>query len=71
MMTLVVLSAYAIGSVPFALVLARRWGAADLRRVGSGNLGAANVLRVSGMTAGVVVAMLDISKGALSVVIAR
>jgi len=71
MMTFVVLSAYAIGSVPFALVLARRWGAADLRRVGSGNLGAANVLRVSGMTAGVVVAMLDISKGALSVVIAR
>jgi glycerol-3-phosphate acyltransferase PlsY len=70
-MTLVVLSAYAIGSVPFALLLARRWGGADLRRVGSGNLGAANVLRASGVTAGVLVAMLDISKGVLSVAMAR
>ena len=71
MMTLVVLSAYAIGSVPFAWLLARRWGAHDLRDVGSGNLGAANVLRASGVTAGVVVALLDITKGALSVAIAR
>ena len=70
-MTLVVLSAYAIGSVPFAWLLARRWGAHDLRHVGSGNLGAANVLRASGVTAGLLVALLDITKGALSVVIAR
>jgi glycerol-3-phosphate acyltransferase PlsY len=71
MMTLVVLLAYAIGSVPFALLLARRWGTGDLRRIGSGNLGAANVLRASGATAGLLVAALDIAKGALSVVIAR
>src|SRR5712691_8296144 len=70
-MTLVVLSAYAIGSVPFAWLLARRWGAHDLRHVGSGNLGAANVLRASGVTAGLLVALLDITKGALSVAIAR
>src|SRR5262245_16846180 len=70
-MTFAVLSAYAIGSVPFALLLARRWGGADLRRVGSGNLGAANVLRASGVTAGVLVALLDIAKGVVSVVIAR
>ena len=66
-----VIAAYLIGSVPFALLLARRWGAADLRRIGSGNLGAANVLRTSGVRAGVVVAMLDIAKGAVSVMLAQ
>ena len=71
MTTLVVLLAYAIGSVPFALLLARQWGTGDLRRIGSGNLGAANVLRASGATAGFLVAALDIAKGALSVALAR
>src|SRR6185312_16569438 len=66
-----VLVAYLIGSVPFALLLSRRWGARDLRRIGSGNLGAANVLRASGVTAGVLVAMLDILKGAVSVMLAQ
>src|SRR2546425_8451154 len=70
-MTLVVFAAYLIGSIPFALLLARRWGAADLRQVGSGNLGAANVMRASGVTAGVLVAILDITKGACSVMLAE
>ena len=65
-----ILAAYFIGSTPFALLLARRWGGADLRRVGSGNLGAANVLRASGVKAGVLVAILDIGKGAASVALA-
>jgi acyl phosphate:glycerol-3-phosphate acyltransferase len=47
---------YLIGSVPFALLLARRWGARDLHRIGSGNIGAANVFRASGATAGILVA---------------
>ncbi len=59
--------AYFIGSIPFALLLARRWSAADLRLVGSGNLGAANVMRSSGLAAGLLVAALDIGKGAASV----
>ena len=63
--------AYFIGSIPFALLLARRWGTSDLRRVGSGNLGATNVLRVSGVRAGLLVALLDISKGAISVFVAQ
>jgi len=67
----IVIVAYLIGSVPFALLLARRWGAADLRRIGSGNLGAANVLRASGVKAGVLVAVLDITKGAVSVILAQ
>jgi glycerol-3-phosphate acyltransferase PlsY len=65
-MAAVVLAAYFIGSIPFALILTRRWGA-DLRQVGSGNLGAANVMRASGVGAGVLVAALDIAKGAASV----
>jgi glycerol-3-phosphate acyltransferase PlsY len=67
---LVVFSAYLIGSIPFALILARRIGAPDLRRIGSGNLGAANVLRTSGVRAGVTVMLLDMAKGAGSVLLA-
>ena len=63
--------AYFIGSIPFALLLARRWGTTDLRRVGSGNLGATNVLRASGVRAGLLVALLDIAKGAVSVLVAE
>jgi glycerol-3-phosphate acyltransferase PlsY len=56
--------------VPFALIIAKRWGAPDLRHLGSGNLGAANVLRTSGVTAGVLVALLDVGKGAAGVLLA-
>ena len=70
-MPLTIVAAYFIGSIPFALLLARRWGDVDLREIGSGNLGAANVLRASGVTAGLLVAALDISKGALSVGLAE
>jgi glycerol-3-phosphate acyltransferase PlsY len=62
----VILAGYLIGSMPFALIVARRRGT-DLRQVGSGNLGAANVMRASGVTAGVLVAALDMAKGAASV----
>jgi len=61
--------AYLVGSIPFALLLARPYGA-DLRRVGSGNIGAANVMRVSGVPAGVTVALLDMVKGAAGVTLA-
>ena len=70
-MALILLLAYLIGSVPFALLLARRWHVADLRLVGSGNLGAANVMRASGVTAGILVALLDMTKGAASVWLAE
>jgi glycerol-3-phosphate acyltransferase PlsY len=51
--------------------LARRWGGADLRLLGSGNVGAANVLRTAGLRAGVVVALLDVAKGVASVLLAQ
>jgi len=70
-MALIICVAYLIGSIPFALLMARRWSAADLRLVGSGNLGAANVMRTSGVTAGLLVAALDMAKGAASVWLAE
>ena len=70
-MLLAVGVAYLIGSVPFALLLSRRWGTADLRAVGSGNLGATNVIRASGVAAGVAVLILDVAKGAFSVTLVR
>jgi glycerol-3-phosphate acyltransferase PlsY len=66
-----VLLAYLIGSIPFALLIARWQGAGDLRGLGSGNLGATNVWRVSGAGAGILVALLDVAKGVLSVTLAR
>jgi glycerol-3-phosphate acyltransferase PlsY len=66
-----ILLGYLLGSIPFALLLARRWGAGDLHRIGSGNIGAANVMRASGLKAAVLVALLDAGKGALGVFIAQ
>jgi acyl phosphate:glycerol-3-phosphate acyltransferase len=68
-MTLVIAVAYLIGSIPFALLLARHLGT-DLRHTGSGNLGAANVMRASGLRAGLLVAGLDVAKGAVGVALA-
>src|SRR5262245_29713771 len=70
-MAIAIVAAYLIGSIPFALILARRWGAVDLRRIGSGNLGATNVMRASALRAGIVVAALDMAKGAASVWLAE
>lgn len=70
-LTTIIFAAYLIGSIPFALLLARRLGVDDLRRVGSGNVGAANMLRAFGVRPGVLVALLDMSKGIVSVAIAQ
>ena len=64
-----ILLGYAMGSVPFAFLLARRAGI-DVRVAGSGNVGAANVLRTTGLPLGVTVMILDIGKGAASVLTA-
>ncbi len=70
MMPIAIVTGYLIGSIPFALILSKQWGV-DLRRTGSGNLGAANVMRASGITPGVLVAALDVAKGAASVWLAE
>jgi len=70
-MVTAIVVAYLMGSIPFALFAARRWSGADLRNSGSGNLGATNVMRVSGISAGLIVAALDMAKGAVSVFMAQ
>lgn len=64
---LVVLAAYLLGSVPVGVLVSRRLGGVDIRSQGSGNIGTANVMRVSGWRAGVIVMILDILKGVLPV----
>lgn len=64
-----ILFGYALGSVPFAFLVARRAGI-DVRVAGSGNVGAANVLRTTGMPMGLLVMTLDIAKGAAAVLVA-
>ena len=67
----VVAVGYLLGSIPFAFLLSRRWTGLDIREAGSGNVGAANVLRTSGVMAGVTVMLLDVAKGAGSVLVAQ
>ena len=66
-----VATAYVVGGIPFAFLLARRWGGSDVRHFGSGNIGAANVLRTSGASVALVVLALDLSKGCLAVFAVR
>jgi glycerol-3-phosphate acyltransferase PlsY len=64
--TLILVGAYLVGSIPFSYLVAKRWGVSDVRRVGSGNVGAANVMRSAGRTAGLIAFFLDAVKGALA-----
>ena len=70
-LALVFLAAYLLGSVPFGLVMARIFGLGDLRTIGSGNIGATNVLRTGNKLAAALTLVLDAGKGAIAVVIAR
>ena len=65
----VIALAFALGAIPFGVVLARRHGI-DPREHGSGNIGATNVTRILGPRVGLVVLLLDAAKGALAIVIA-
>ena len=68
---LLVLVGYFVGAIPFALLLTRRVGGTDVRRAGSGNVGAANVLRVANVPVAVSVMVLDVGKGCAVVLLAR
>ncbi len=68
---LLVLVAYLLGSVPFGLLIARAQGGVDLRQVGSGNIGATNVLRAVGKGAATLTLLGDIGKGAAAVGLGR
>ena len=62
---------YLLGSIPFGLVIARALGLGDLRKIGSGNIGATNVLRTGNKPAALATLLLDSGKGAIAVLLAR
>jgi glycerol-3-phosphate acyltransferase PlsY len=57
-------AAYFLGSIPFGILFARLFGSGDVRKAGSGNIGATNVARVAGPVPGLLTLLFDIAKGA-------
>ncbi len=62
---------YLLGAIPFGLILTRLGGAGDLRSIGSGSIGATNVLRTGRKGLAVATLLLDLAKGAAAVLVAR
>lgn len=68
---IVAVLAYLLGSVPFGILITRAMGLGDLRAIGSGNIGATNVLRTGNKRAAAATLVLDAAKGAVAVLVAR
>lgn len=66
-LALIPFGAYLLGSIPFGLLLGQMFGGTDIRKAGSGNIGATNVARVVGPVAGLLTLLLDAGKGAAAV----
>src|ERR1700755_1752815 len=62
---------YLLGSIPFGLVLTRLAGLGDIRQIGSGNIGATNVLRTGRKDIALATLLLDAGKAAIALIIAR
>jgi glycerol-3-phosphate acyltransferase PlsY len=62
---------YLVGSIPFAYLFVKLAGRGDVRRIGSGNVGATNALRAGGWKVAVPVALADVGKGVLAVLLMR
>ena len=62
---------YGLGSIPFGMVIAKAMGLGNLRQIGSGNIGATNVLRTGSKKAAFLTLVLDGGKGAVAVLLAR
>lgn len=69
MPALTMLLGYLLGSIPFGIILTRVSGAGDLRQIGSGNIGATNVLRTGKKGLAAATLLLDLGKGAAAVVL--
>ncbi len=65
------LAGYLLGSIPFGVIIAKLFGLGDLRQIGSGNIGATNVLRTGSKPAAFLTLVFDAGKGAAAVLIAR
>ena len=70
-LALVAAGGYLLGSIPFGVILTRAGGAGDVRRIGSGNIGATNVLRTGRKDLALATLLLDAGKGAAALLIAR
>ena len=66
---LVILFAYLIGSIPFGIIISKIMGLGNLRDIGSGNIGATNVLRTGNKLAAILTLIFDLLKGAIAVII--
>jgi glycerol-3-phosphate acyltransferase PlsY len=66
---LVILYAYLIGSIPFGIIISKIMGLGNLRNIGSGNIGATNVLRTGNKLAAILTLIFDLLKGAIAVII--
>lgn len=71
LLALTAAAAYLLGAVPFGLVMARLFKLGDLRAIGSGNIGATNVLRTGNKPAAFLTLILDAGKGGIAVLLAR
>jgi len=68
---LVLVFSYLLGSIPMAFVVGKYWQGIDIRRYGSGNVGATNAFRIMGPAAGILVLAADVLKGLVAVLVAR
>src|SRR6056297_3727907 len=68
---LVLIFSYLLGAIPNGYIFGKIFAKKDIRKYGSGNVGATNVARVAGYKVGVLVALLDIAKGFLAVFVAK
>lgn len=68
---LVAVGAYLLGSIPFGLLITRAGGAGDVRSIGSGNIGATNVLRTGRKDLALLTLLADATKGAAAVLVVR
>lgn len=67
LISLIVVISYVLGSIPFGLVLTKLAGAGDIRQIGSGNIGATNVMRTGKKSLALLTLLLDAGKGAFAV----
>ena len=66
-----ILISYLLGSIPFGIVITKLFNKGDLRKVGSGNIGATNVMRVGGLRMAGLVWLLDMAKAIIAVLFGR
>jgi acyl phosphate:glycerol-3-phosphate acyltransferase len=70
-LALMAVGGYLLGSIPFGVILTRLGGAGDVRSIGSGNIGATNVLRTGRKDLAIATLLLDAGKGAAALLLAR